>query len=85
MIGRIVYSKAGRDKGNLLVVVGMKGKDLLVCDGKERPLARPKLKNAKHLMPTETVLEKEQFLTDKKLRRTLAIHRCAVGTQKEEI
>ena len=85
MIGRIVCSKAGRDKDSFLVVVGSEGKTLLVCDGKERPLSRPKLKNAKHLKLTETTLEKEQYLTDKKLRRALAIYRCTGDTQKEEI
>lgn len=80
MIGRIVCSGAGRDKGKFLAVVGVAEKGFLVCDGKERPLARPKLKNEKHLRFTNTTLEKEQLLTDKSLRRALAAYRGAAET-----
>ena len=44
--GRVVVSLAGRDKGRLLAVTGVNEKGVLVCDGKERPVERPKLKNA---------------------------------------
>ncbi len=84
MIGKIVCSKAGRDKGSFLVVVDLREGNYLVCDGKERPLSRPKLKNAKHLSFTKTTLDKEHFLTDKSLRRALAIYRSKGETQKEE-
>ena len=84
MVGKIVCSKAGRDKGKFMVVTKVNGNQIFVCDGKERPLSRPKLKNEKHLRFTNTTLEKEQFLTDKKLRRAIAIYRCAAETQKEE-
>ena len=84
MKGRIVCSKAGRDQGKFLVVVGAEGKDLLVCDGKERPLSRPKRKNRKHLSVTGTSLTEEQFSTDKSLRRALAVYRCAEKHEKEE-
>lgn len=47
--GDIVKSLAGRDKGYLLCVVGYDGSFVLVCDGKERKLERPKKKNPKHL------------------------------------
>jgi len=47
--GVIVESLAGRDKGYLLCVVGEEAGMVLVCDGKERKLERPKKKNPKHL------------------------------------
>lgn len=72
MIGRVVCSKAGRDKGRFMVVVEVQKNGLLVCDGKERPLQRPKLKNQKHLAFTNTCLEKEKFLSNKSLRKALA-------------
>ena len=75
MIGRIVCSKAGRDKGKFMVVVGSDKNCLLVCDGKERPLSRPKKKNVKHLAATNSILDENQFKTNKSLRRTLAIYR----------
>jgi len=51
--GTVVKSLAGRDKGYLLCVVGGEGGCILVCDGKERPLGRPKKKNPGHLEPLE--------------------------------
>ena len=84
MYGRIVCSTAGRDKGYFLAVVGNKGDNLLVCDGKERPLERPKLKNRKHLAVTNVTLEKEQLLSNKSLRRALAVYRSTDETPKEE-
>ena len=47
--GTVVKSLAGRDKGYLLCAVGEESGCVLVCDGKERPLNRPKKKNPKHL------------------------------------
>ena len=75
MIGQVVCSKAGRDKGYFMVVVDEGDGFVFVCDGKERPLKRPKRKNIKHLAFTNTVLEKNRFITNKQLRKALAILR----------
>ena len=52
-IGTVVRSRTGRTRGKLFAVVGfvMKGTKefVLVCDGSNRPLSRPKLKSADHL------------------------------------
>lgn len=77
MVGRIVCSKSGRDKGSFLAVVKDDGRYLYVCDGKERPLAKPKRKNPKHLAATNTVLEENSYKTDQSLRRALAAYRDA--------
>lgn len=69
--GRIVRSKAGRDKDSYLVVVSADGRNCFLCDGKKRPLERPKLKNRKHLAPTNWILNEEQLSTNKSLRRAL--------------
>lgn len=84
MIGRIVYSNAGRDKGRALAVLHIAEHECLVCDGKEHPLSRPKRKNLKHICLTDYSLSSEQLLTDKSLRRALAAYRCAVESLKEE-
>ena len=84
MVGQIVCSRAGRDKGKFMVIVGQEGQDLLVADGKERPLGRPKRKNPKHLARTKTILEAEKFLTDKSLRRALAIYRDTETYEEDE-
>ena len=75
MIGQIVCSKKGRDKNYFLVIVGEDGNTAYVCDGKERPLERPKKKNVKHLSFTSTCLESDCFKTNKSLRKSLAVYR----------
>ncbi len=68
---RIVYSLKGRDADKCLVVVGTDGDKLLVCDGKERPLERPKLKNIKHLRFTNDYLPEGSLKTNKSLKKAL--------------
>ena len=69
--GQIVRSKAGRDKGDFLAVVGNENGCVTVCDGKGRPLENPKRKNEKHLAPTKSFLSDEQLLTNKSVRNGL--------------
>lgn len=42
-------SLKGHDKGNLYVVTGVRDEFLLLCDGKNKTLSKPKKKNIKHL------------------------------------
>ena len=70
-IGRVLYSRAGRDKAEFLVVVGCEGNTLLLCNGKDRPLERPKKKNRKHIGLTNTVLDSGSMSTNRSLRRAL--------------
>lgn len=84
MEGQIVCSKAGRDKGYFMVVVSEQDGYLLVCDGKERPLERPKRKNQKHISPTNTVLEKDSYKTNKSLRKALAVYRDSAGKGRNQ-
>ena len=83
MIGRIVCSKAGRDKGYFMVVVKTEGDFLYVADGKERPLERAKRKNAKHLRFTNTVLANDSFKTNKSLKKALAVYRDSAKFKEE--
>lgn len=83
MIGRIVCSKAGRDKGYFMVVVKKEGNYVFLCDGKERPLERPKRKNEKHLQYTGTVLESDSFKTNKSLKKALAVFRDTAKSKEE--
>lgn len=68
--GMVVISKAGRDKGYPLAVVGFDGDSVLVADGGERPLARPKKKNPKHLARTNKTVQVDG-VSDKALRAAL--------------
>ena len=70
---RVVYSKSGRDKGRLLALIGETEQGMLLCDGKYRPLERPKLKNPKHLTITNYELESEDLRSNKALKKALAI------------
>ncbi len=84
MVGRIVCSKSGRDKGYFMVVIGEENGDYFVCDGKERPLERPKKKNAKHLTFTTTFLCEDDYKTNRQLRKALAVFK-STARQKEEL
>lgn len=68
---KIVCVLAGRDKGSFMVVIEEKSGYVLLCDGKSHPLSKPKLKNIKHVAPTNSVLEEEQLKTDKSLKTAL--------------
>ena len=72
----IVKSVAGRDKGFLLAVIGECDGLVLVCNGKERPLQNPKLKNKKHLVFTGQSLNEEDLNSNNSLRR--ALKRCEI-------
>ncbi len=71
-VGSVVFSKSGRDAGSFLAVVGFQEKRVLLCDGKQRPLARPKAKNLRHISAAKTVLTEQEMATDCSLRKALA-------------
>lgn len=55
-LGQLVYSRAGRDRGRAMVVVGVcDARHVLVCDGELHPAARPKRKNIRHLAAATAV------------------------------
>lgn len=84
MIGQIVCSKSGRDKGYFMVVINEDENFLYVCDGKERPLERPKRKNPKHLCFTNTVLGQNSYETNKSLRKSLAVYRDSANKGRNQ-
>lgn len=69
--GLVVKSKAGHDNGTFLTVLEVKGKSLLIADGKRRSLLKPKLKKIIHVAPTSYVLKKDELTTDKKIKEAL--------------
>ena len=75
-LGQIVRSKSGRDANRFMIVVGFSDDMVLVADGKERPLEKPKRKNYKHIAITQTVLEKELYKTNRSLRHALMNYEC---------
>ena len=69
--GRVVISLAGRDKGRLLAVMQEEKNRVLICDGKERPIDRPKSKNIRHVEMTQALLSEAEIATNRALRKAL--------------
>lgn len=69
--GRVVRSLKGRNKGKTAVILRIEGKSALIADGKEYKLAKPKLKNLKHIEPCEAVLDEFDMAFDSRLRKKL--------------
>ena len=59
-LGSIVVSKAGHDRGDLLMVAGIEsgGEVLLLVDGKRRPVQKPKRKKFRHVFLTDGCCQK---------------------------
>ena len=65
LIGQIVRSKAGRDKGLCFVVYDtVDANYVLLVDGDLRKIANPKKKKNKHLQPFNTVIEEFEQLKE---------------------
>ena len=73
--GGVVISAAGRDAGKAMCVVAADGDWIYVCDGKERPLSRPKRKNPRHVRATHMRLTEADLRSDRALRKALAVLR----------
>ena len=78
-ISDVVISLAGRDQDTLFYVIGEDGLFLLLANGKDRPLDRPKRKKRKHVqkvLRSETRVANKLLAGDKvlnsELRRDLA-------------
>lgn len=69
--GLIVKSLKGHDKGDLLMIADFDEKRVLLSDGKQRKLAKPKAKNPKHIELTKLEVDIKAVDTDRKLRKTL--------------
>ena len=70
-IGTVVYALRGRDRGKAMCVVDTCETRVFVCDGKERPLLKPKAKNPKHLQKTEYVLTAAQMQSNRAIKQAL--------------
>jgi len=55
VIGQLVRSKSGRDKGCYYLVVGSEKTFLLLADGRKRGAQNPKRKNMRHVQKTHWV------------------------------
>ena len=78
-ISDVVVSTAGRDQGSLFYVIGIDGDYLMLANGKDRTLEKPKRKKLKHIqkvLRSETRVATKLRAGDKvlnsELRRDLA-------------
>ena len=70
--GAVVKSLAGRDKGKLFAVMQSDENRVLVCDGKERPVDRPKSKNIRHVERVGYSLDESETATNRALKKAIA-------------
>ena len=70
-IGSAVISKAGRDKGKYMVVIGIEENYAIIADGQLRKLSNPKKKKFIHLQSTNVVFGAEDMDSDSKIRKAL--------------
>ncbi len=78
-LGQIVKSIAGRDEGRYFFIVGFSGEDVLIANGRERKISKPKLKKVKHVKKLNIVDKEVKDLlslgekpTDASLREKIA-------------
>jgi len=71
--GQIVFSKAGRDKGTVMLVLSIEGEYVFLVDGVLRLVEKPKKKKIKHIQPTNTVIDLDlpRRLQDADIRKHL--------------
>ncbi len=72
--GSIVYSKAGRDKQSMLLVINLDEEYAYVADGKLRRVEKLKKKKLKHLQKTNQAFEIEENITNSEVRKILALY-----------
>ena len=72
MLGQVVLSKAGKDRGSFYAIVLEEEEFAFIADGRLRKVEKPKRKRKKHLSFTKTVLEKDALETNGKLVTALS-------------
>ena len=73
LIGRVVYSKAGRDKGTFFIIVSHVDENYVhLCDGDTRKIENTKKKKIKHLAFTNLIADsiKELLLINDNISNT---------------
>lgn len=72
--GSLVYSRAGRDKGTLFLVLRAEGEYVYLADGDTRRVEKPKRKKLKHVNKTNVVCEVDfDNVTNSDVRKALLV------------
>lgn len=70
--GSLVYSRAGKDKGQLFLVLKLEGEYVYLTDGDTRKVNNPKKKKLKHINKTNKVCELDfENISDSIVRKAL--------------
>lgn len=79
-IGQLVKSAAGRDAGHMYLVAGVREpRFVLLCDGRRRSVANPKIKNVRHVTKMNKIAKEvadkirgEKPVADDEIRRAIS-------------
>lgn len=78
-LGQVVESITGRDAKTIYLVVGINGRNVLLSNGRERSIMKPKKKNIRHVKVYERISEAvadkllaNQRVTDEAIRQAIA-------------
>ena len=75
-VGMLVYSKAGRDKQNMFLVLETDNKFAYIADGETRKAEKPKKKKLIHLQKTNYVFDNvSKDIENFEIRRIIAQHK----------
>ena len=75
--GSLVYSRSGRDKGTLFVVLEVDDNFVYLSDGDTRRVENPKKKKLKHINKTNSVLALDfENLTNAEVRKALLMNKA---------
>lgn len=89
VVGQLVFSKSGHDKGGLFVIMKIEGEYLYLADGKVRALEKPKKKKIKHVQKVNYVareikekIQEESYVNNADLRRAISTYWEASSKQR---
>lgn len=75
-VGMLVYSKAGRDKKNLFLVLEVENGYAYIADGDMRKSEKPKKKKLIHLQKTNYIFDNvSKDIENFEIRRIIAQHK----------
>ena len=75
-VGMLVYSKAGRDKQNMFLVLEVENSYAYIADGNLRKSEKPKKKKLIHLQKTNYVFDNvSKDIENFEIRRIIAQHK----------
>jgi ribosomal protein L14E/L6E/L27E len=83
-IGRLVVSKAGRDVGELFLIISiLDEKYVFISNGSQRSIEKPKKKKVKHLEYTSVIAEqiRDTIISDKELTNSM-VEKFLISTSK---